>query len=82
MNNLKVGFCRMNIDPPMGVPVRGYYKERFVEGILDSIYMNVLALQSGDNTILLINIDNCGINQKITAVFKEIITKVSLLKIL
>ncbi|MBR3576171.1 MAG: hypothetical protein IKL42_02075 [Clostridia bacterium] len=75
MNNLKVGFCRMNIDPPMGVPVRGYYKERFVEGILDSIYMNVLALKSGDNTILLINIDNCGIDQKKTAVFKEIITK-------
>lgn len=74
MNNLKVGFCRMNIDPPMGVPIRGYYKERFVEGILDSLYMNVLALQSGDNTILLINLDNCGLKQEKIAVFKEIIT--------
>ena len=75
MNNLKVGFSRMNIDPPMGVPIKGYYKERFVEGILDSIYMNVLALQSGDNTILLINIDNCGLDQKKTKAFKEIITE-------
>ncbi|MBQ9097404.1 MAG: hypothetical protein IJY55_03325 [Clostridia bacterium] len=75
MNNLKVGFCRMNIDPPMGVPINGYYKERFVEGILDSLYMNVLALQSGDNTILLINVDNCGLTQAKIAVFKEIITE-------
>ena len=75
MNNLKVGFCRMNIDPPMGVPIRGYFKERFVEGILDSLYMNVLALQSGDNTILLINLDNCGLKQEKIAVFKEIITE-------
>ena len=75
MNTLKVGFSRMNIDSPMGIPIKGYFKERYAEGILDNLYMNVLALQSGDNTILLISVDNCGLKQEKIKVFKEIITE-------
>ena len=44
MNRLKVGFDRKNIDPPLGIPVIGYYKPRFASAILSSLYVNVLAL--------------------------------------
>ena len=37
MNNLKVGFSKGNINPPMGIQIRGYFKERLAEGILDDI---------------------------------------------
>ena len=33
----KAGFSRVNINPPMGIPIRGYYKERLADGILDDI---------------------------------------------
>jgi len=33
MNNLKVGFGRGNINPPMGISIRGYYKLRYAEAI-------------------------------------------------
>ena len=43
MNMLKAGFCRANIDPPLGIAIRGYYKKRYASAILDSLYVNVAA---------------------------------------
>ena len=30
-NNLKVGYARVNITPPMGVNIAGYYKVRIAD---------------------------------------------------
>ena len=35
MNTLRAGFARVNITPPMGIFVEGYYKERYADGVLD-----------------------------------------------
>ena len=72
MNNLKVGFSKGNINPPMGIQVRGYYKERFAEGILDDIEVVALALQSGETKALLITVDHCGIAQELAAQFRKV----------
>ena len=61
MNLLKAGFGRGNITPMLGIPMEGYFKPRFAEGILDDLELNVLALEAGENRILLISIDNCEI---------------------
>ncbi len=63
MNSFKAGFARVNINPPMGIPIRGYYKPRYAEAVLDDIEANVLALECGEVRTLLISIDNCGIEQ-------------------
>ena len=63
MNSIKAGFSRVNINPPMGIPIRGYYKPRFAEAVLDDLYVNVLALECGEVRTLLISIDHCGIEQ-------------------
>ena len=66
MNNLKAGFARVNINPPMGISIRGYFKKRFAEAILDDLQANALALQCGDVKTLLISIDHCGMAQEIS----------------
>ena len=43
MNQFRVGFSRVNIDPPLGIPVRGYYVDRFASGILDHLHINMIA---------------------------------------
>ena len=51
MNTLQVGFSRVNITPRMGIFVRGYYKARYADGVLDDLELNVLALACGDSKV-------------------------------
>ena len=71
MNNLKAGFGRVNINPPMGISVRGYYIPRFAEGILDDLEINALALQCGDIKTLLISIDNSAVEQVLCSEYRK-----------
>ena len=63
MSSFQAGFSRVNINPPLGIGVYGYYVPRFAEGFLDDLEASVLALQCGDTRILMINVDNCGIEK-------------------
>ena len=58
---LKVGFSKLDVTPPLGVDLGGYYQTRFAKGILDPIYLHALAINNGENTVLLITLDCCGI---------------------
>lgn len=60
MNQLKAGFSRLNITPPLGIPIVGYFKSREAEGVLDELEVNALALATGDKKVLLLSVDNCG----------------------
>ena len=62
MNTLQAGFGRVNITPMMGLRIRGYFKDRFVEGILDDLEVNVVALACEENKALLVTIDCCSID--------------------
>ena len=61
MHQLSAGFARVNITPPMGIGMVGYFVPRFAEGVLDDLYINALALQSGDVTTLLMALDLEGL---------------------
>lgn len=71
MNKLKAGFARVNINPPMGIPIRGYYKPRFAEGVLDDLEANALALECGEVKALLICVDHCGIEQNLCSDYRK-----------
>ena len=43
MNRLRVGFNRKNIDPPLGIAIRGYYKPRYASAVLSSLHVNAAA---------------------------------------
>ncbi len=75
MNNLKVGFARVNINPPLGIPVTGYYKPRYAEGILDDLQVNVLALQCGEVKTILVSVDHLGIAQKIADMYRQSVSE-------
>ena len=74
MYELKAGFERTNINPMMGIPIRGYFKERLADGILDDIEVNALALQFKDTVTLFISVDNCGIEQELSKHYREMVS--------
>lgn len=55
--DLKVGFSRIEINPPIGVNLRGYFHQRLNEGILDDLEINTVAVQKDGVTVALVAID-------------------------
>jgi hypothetical protein len=64
MNKLLAGFGRLDVTPPLGIPIVGYYKPRFAEGVLDELEVNALALAVEDKKVVLLSVDNCGFSLK------------------
>ena len=58
---LKAGFSRLDITPPMGVRLAGYYYERLAEGVNDPLYVNGLAFSDGERTAVVLSCDLLGI---------------------
>ena len=58
--SLQVGFARVNVNPQMGMEVRGYYQSRKAIGVLDDLELNVVAVNYGDDTVLIMALDNCN----------------------
>ena len=77
MNNLKAGFSRVKITPPMGIDITGYYKVRKAEGVLDDLYANVLALSSGEKTVLLCCLDIIGYRNNGCDAFRDAVSEAS-----
>jgi hypothetical protein len=75
MSIFKVGFSRVNINPVMGTPVCGYYKERFAEGILDDLEVNVLALEYDEKRAAMLCFDLLGVTTEAVAILKDRISE-------
>ena len=75
MNDLSVGFARLNIDPPRNIGISGYYVVRKSEGILDSLEVSAVALSSGESRVLLLSADLLNIK---TAIARECKKRISL----
>ena len=54
---LKAGFARVDMTPPLGTPLAGYYEARYADGVRDPLYLNALALNDGEKTIVIITAD-------------------------
>ena len=64
MNKLQVGFARVDVTPSLGLPISGYFKRRDVEGVLDALEVNAIALQVEDSKVLMLSFDNCHVPTK------------------
>lgn len=71
INNLKVGFARVNITPMMGINISGYFQVRLADGVLDDTEINAIAVNSFNDTVLMLSIDICGITANILKEFRE-----------
>lgn len=54
----KAGFARVDVTPPYGVPVPGYFNHRVGSGVLDPIVAECIAVSDGTNTALIYSVDN------------------------
>lgn len=59
---LKTGYARTDVTPPLGLPIDGYYKDRFVEGVLDPLEVCCIAIDHDGTRVLIISLDSCGVN--------------------
>ena len=59
-NNLMVGYARVDATPMLGIRMRGYFRTRRAEAILDPIEICALALSAGDTKMVAITMDICA----------------------
>lgn len=64
----------MDVTPPMGSPVDGYFKDRVANGVLDPIQLNALAISDGERRAVMIAGDFLGVEIFHVAAIKELIT--------
>ncbi len=71
MSNFKVGYAEVNINPPLGAGVSGYYIPRYGKGFLDDLMSEVMVLSLGDKKIALISVDVCGFDGSVLEEVKK-----------
>lgn len=72
---LLAGFSRVNITPHNGVAIEGYFIPRRMDGVLDDLEINALALSDGEKTALIMCSDICLINQEFSDIFRGLIAE-------
>lgn len=58
-NTLQAGFARININPPLGIGIVGYFIPRFAKGFLDDLEASAMVLSFQDTKVALISVDCC-----------------------
>ena len=61
MNNFQVGYARVNINPPLGSALYGYYVQRFARGFLDDLEAFAITLLKNGRKFIIISVDNCNV---------------------
>ena len=74
---IKVGFARLDVTPPLGSPLAGYFKERPADGILDPIELNAIAFSNGKDTAIIIAADFIGMNMQHSEAVRALIEEKS-----
>ena len=65
----------MDITPPLGAPLAGYFYDRFAKGVLDPLYLNAVAVSNGTDTVIFISVDYLGIGLKYLNEYRKLISE-------
>ena len=68
---LKAGFSRVDVTPPLGSYISGYFHDRYAKGIIDPLYLNAVAVSDGDDTAVIIAADFIGIGEEIATPIRQ-----------
>lgn len=63
---MKAGIAKIDITPPLGIALNGYYRERWADHVIEPLYVTALAFSDGTNTALAISLDISEILQRDT----------------
>ena len=69
MKNYSAGFCRLDMTPPLGVSLSGYFEPRFGKGVLDPLYINAVAFGDGEKSAVLLVADLCSCKGEVGTVW-------------
>ncbi len=72
---LKAGFGRIDITPPFGVSVQGYFEKRIADGILDPLLATAVAFDDGERRAVVISVDVIGFNQLLMDELRPMVAK-------
>src|ERR1700677_62043 len=62
----KVGMAEIDITPPLGHRMAGYYDERFATGVHDPLMAKAIILQQGDKKVALVFCDLVGLSLNVS----------------
>ena len=74
-NTLKAGYARIDITPPLGVNISGYFVERIADTVLDPLEACALAVSDGKKTAVFITLDTLGLYDDIADAWREAIAE-------
>ena len=60
---IKAGFARVDVTPPLGSFLSGYFEERYADGALDPIQLNAIAMGNDEERVLIVISDFIGIRE-------------------
>lgn len=72
---LKVGFSRVDITPPLGSYMPGYYKDRRAKKVLDPLEINCVAFSDGEKIAILQQIDTEALSDAVASLMIDGISK-------
>ena len=72
---LQAGFGRIDITPPFGVSVQGYFEKRLADGILDPLLATAVAFDDGEKRAVVISVDVIGFNQLLMDQIRPLVAK-------
>jgi neutral ceramidase len=72
---VRVGLAAVDITPPMGIPMAGYYHERGADGVLDPLYSKAMVIESEGDRAAFIILDIISVTRTITDMAREEIAK-------
>ena len=71
MSELKAGFARIDITPPLGTTMAGYPEVRHADGILDPLLATAVAFDNGVKRAVVLSLDLIGIGMKLMEGFRS-----------
>lgn len=75
MNNLKVGYAKVVITPPMGIDISGYFQERKAEAVLDDLHAIAVAVSDGKKTAAIVSLDILDVPTASANIIREHVSK-------
>jgi len=73
-NTMYAGFHCVEVQPPLGLNIPGYYRARYAEGTADPLYLRAAAFSCGEEKAVIFNCESIGIR---TAAFDMVKKKVA-----
>ncbi|NLD88053.1 MAG: hypothetical protein GX633_07320 [Clostridiales bacterium] len=68
---MKAGFARLDITPPFGTRLSGYFHERIADGIIDPLLVSAVAFSDGEKTAAAVSVDVIGMRQDVMDIIRH-----------